>query len=323
MLSDLRREHINAHLSDVKRTIKLPCDGAMAPAEIGVAIVRSSSQGLSEDDALAAAASLIDHWGIGSKACNNGIALVLSVEDRKVAIKTGPGAKSRLTDVYVDQIIDSMKPALRQNDYAGAITMAVDQMHGELRRPSWRPTLRGGCRGRRPCEVIKGSLLVGLVAFCWYNKIGSHLLAIGGASEAAQRRRNGDSTRPSMPPQPPTANTPPCPPPPIPPVPPPSAPPNGGPTNVNINTHSHGHSPHEPRGSYYKGHTSLPQHMHVPHFWSPHVHSPHQHYPHRMHSHNPHGHNPHSHHPHSHSPTSSFGGGSSGGSRGGGGASSW
>ena len=74
-----------------------------------------------------------ERWGVGDRRCNNGVALVLSVDDRKVAIKTGEGAKALLTDAEVQSIIVKMRPHLRGGDYAGAVLAAVGGIVDELR----------------------------------------------------------------------------------------------------------------------------------------------------------------------------------------------
>mmetsp|Transcript_1265 Transcript_1265/g.2638 ORF Transcript_1265/g.2638 Transcript_1265/m.2638 type:complete len:561 (-) Transcript_1265:76-1758(-) len=69
--------------------------------------------------------SLHDQWGVGSKETNDGIVVLVSVEDRAVFISTGDGAKSRITDQLIDGIIHRMKPFLRRSDYGGALINAI------------------------------------------------------------------------------------------------------------------------------------------------------------------------------------------------------
>ena len=93
---------------------------------------RRGRRALSEAAAVSGAASVLERWGVGDRR-NNGVALVLAVDDRKVAIKTGEGAKALLTDAEVQSIIVKMRPFLRGGDYAGAVLAAVGGIVDELR----------------------------------------------------------------------------------------------------------------------------------------------------------------------------------------------
>ena len=68
-------------------------------------------------------------WGIGSKGKNNGLLLLIALDDHKVAIQTGYGAEGAVTDAATHQIIqDDIVPRFRQNDYYGGISAATDDM---------------------------------------------------------------------------------------------------------------------------------------------------------------------------------------------------
>ena len=55
-------------------------------------------------------------WGIGSKK-NNGILVLAAIEDRKIRVEVGYGLEPKITDLISRQIIESMKPYFRQNQY--------------------------------------------------------------------------------------------------------------------------------------------------------------------------------------------------------------
>ena len=116
------------------RSVSMPCGGGSAGVQVAVAAVRSArTAAFSEAAAVSGVASVLERWGVGDRRCNNGVALVLSVDDRKVAIKTGEGAKALLTDAEVQSIIVKMRPHLRGGDYAGAVLAAVGGIVDELR----------------------------------------------------------------------------------------------------------------------------------------------------------------------------------------------
>ncbi|MDQ5969424.1 MAG: uncharacterized protein QG579_581, partial [Patescibacteria group bacterium] len=75
------------------------------------------------------AQQIFTEWGIGKKDKNNGVLLLVAVEDRKTRIHTGYGVEGDLTDIGTSYIQrDVMTPAFRNGDYYGGINGAVDKM---------------------------------------------------------------------------------------------------------------------------------------------------------------------------------------------------
>ncbi|MCS7075101.1 MAG: TPM domain-containing protein [Bacteroidia bacterium] len=66
-------------------------------------------------------------WKIGQKDKNNGVLLGIFVNDRKVRIEVGYGLEGALPDITAKQIIENeIKPALRANNYYGAVDAATN-----------------------------------------------------------------------------------------------------------------------------------------------------------------------------------------------------
>lgn len=77
-------------------------------------------------------------WGIGSKGKNNGILVLVAIDDHKVTIQTGYGAEAAVPDAITSQIIqEDIKPNFKQgNYYAGldaATTSLMKYMKGEYK----------------------------------------------------------------------------------------------------------------------------------------------------------------------------------------------
>lgn len=77
-------------------------------------------------------------WGIGSKGKNNGILVLVAIDDHKVTIQTGYGAEVAVPDAITSQIIqEDIKPNFKQgNYYAGldaATTSLMKYMKGEYK----------------------------------------------------------------------------------------------------------------------------------------------------------------------------------------------
>mmetsp|Transcript_584 Transcript_584/g.1863 ORF Transcript_584/g.1863 Transcript_584/m.1863 type:complete len:236 (-) Transcript_584:509-1216(-) len=68
---------------------------------------------------------LMDAWGVGEAACNNGVLLLLSRDDRRMHVATGRGAAGALPDNVIDEIIAGVRPELKEGNYAGAVTRSV------------------------------------------------------------------------------------------------------------------------------------------------------------------------------------------------------
>lgn len=90
--------------------------------EIGVLVIPS----LNSYDLDDVAHDVFHSWGIGKAGLDNGILILIASNDHKMRIETGNGAEGDVPDAIAGQLIDGMKPYLRRNDYAGAITSAVD-----------------------------------------------------------------------------------------------------------------------------------------------------------------------------------------------------
>ena len=72
------------------------------------------------------AEKLFKEWGIGKEKQDNGVLVLVAVEDRKMRIEVGYGLEGALTDAQSNWIINNeLKPAFQQGDYSGGIAQAV------------------------------------------------------------------------------------------------------------------------------------------------------------------------------------------------------
>ena len=68
------------------------------------------------------AVRVVEGWGLGQKDRNNGVLLLVAVNDRKARIEVGYGLEDRLTDALSRRILeDQLFPAFRKGDYAAGI----------------------------------------------------------------------------------------------------------------------------------------------------------------------------------------------------------
>ncbi len=93
--------------------------------EIAIAIFPSLGGRTIEDVAV----RLFEQWRVGKREKNNGVLIVVAVQDRRVRIEVGYGLEGHLPDATTGQIIrEVIAPHFRQGDYAGGLEAAVDEL---------------------------------------------------------------------------------------------------------------------------------------------------------------------------------------------------
>jgi uncharacterized protein len=113
-------------------------------AELAIVTIPSLGGDTIEDFAV----RLFEEWQIGKKQQDNGVLLLVALEDREMRIEVGYGLEGDLTDAQSFQIIDRiLKPAFRSADYAGGLSAAADAIGeilntGELPQSLDSPPLR-------------------------------------------------------------------------------------------------------------------------------------------------------------------------------------
>ena len=72
---------------------------------------------------------LFREWGIGNKKTNNGILLLIAIQDKKIRIEVGYGLEGAVPDITANSIIDNdIKPAFREGAYYEGIDKATDDI---------------------------------------------------------------------------------------------------------------------------------------------------------------------------------------------------
>ncbi len=95
-----------------------------------VVVIVSDLEGEDIDDF---ATRLFTDWGIGKKDKDNGVLTLISINDRKVVIRTGYGAEGVLPDVIASNIIrHNIAPHFREGDYDGGVVEALGVMNSAL-----------------------------------------------------------------------------------------------------------------------------------------------------------------------------------------------
>lgn len=89
------------------------------------------------------AVNLFRSWGIGNKKTNNGVLILVAVNDRKIRIEVGYGLEGAIPDVTAKSIINNdLGPAFRQGNYYRGFVEATESLSkaaaGEYKEPRAR-----------------------------------------------------------------------------------------------------------------------------------------------------------------------------------------
>lgn len=98
-------------------------------AQAAVVIVPSTDG----EDIFDYAMKVAERWQLGRDKTDNGLLMVVAVNDRKLYILTGYGLEGTIPDAVTKRIInDDISPYFKQGDYAGGITAGFNRMEERL-----------------------------------------------------------------------------------------------------------------------------------------------------------------------------------------------
>src|ERR1700761_9598384 len=97
-----------------------------AKAQLFVVTIKS----LEEEPIDQFANDLFHKWGIGDKATNRGILLLLVTEDHRGRIEVGLGLEGVVTDSISGRIGRGLRPAIQQNDFNTAVLDGTQELAG-------------------------------------------------------------------------------------------------------------------------------------------------------------------------------------------------
>src|SRR5205809_4654587 len=117
-----------AHVLDQTTIAQLDniCQQIDQKAHAQIAVVTINS--LDGSDIESYAVDLVHKWGVGSKATNRGVLILLAVKDHRYRIEVGYGLEPILPDGKVGGFGREIVPLLRQGNYNGALLQLTAQM---------------------------------------------------------------------------------------------------------------------------------------------------------------------------------------------------
>lgn len=125
-VSDFAQVINPAHKAELERY----CSRVEAQTGAQIAIVTIPT--LDGDPIEDVANSLFRRWGVGKKGKDEGVLLMFAVRDRKMRMEVGYGLEPILPDGLAGQLLDSMRPLLRQGEYGPAMLEAGHQLGSRI-----------------------------------------------------------------------------------------------------------------------------------------------------------------------------------------------
>jgi len=97
-------------------------------AQIAIVLVNSLEDEPIED----VTNRLYRQWGVGKKGKDEGLMLLLAIQDHKQRAEVGYGLEPIIPDGYAGDVLRGIRPILRQGNYAGALLAAVQQFGSRI-----------------------------------------------------------------------------------------------------------------------------------------------------------------------------------------------
>lgn len=99
-------------------------------AQIGLLILPTTGQ----EPIFGYASRAFEQWKLGNEKTDNGLLIVVAVNDRKIQILTGYGLEGVLPDIVLKRIIEEqITPQFRQANYAGGLIAGINQIDNILK----------------------------------------------------------------------------------------------------------------------------------------------------------------------------------------------
>jgi len=115
-------------------------------------------------------------WGVGQKGKDEGIMMLVAVEDRRDRLEVGYGLEPILPDGLAGSILRQMRPALRQGDYGDAMLAAAETIGSAIAQAKHVTIAAGPPRRYRPSasESIPWPMILGgIFLVLWLMRAGA------------------------------------------------------------------------------------------------------------------------------------------------------
>ncbi|EKX30966.1 hypothetical protein GUITHDRAFT_166971 [Guillardia theta CCMP2712] len=132
LISRKSADQMDEMIDAARKQVGLKDDETSLVHDLQIAVAIVNKMGPADKDrrelATRYARQVHDNWGLGSAGIGNGVLLFVSKEDRQVYISTGRLARNKLPDSVCNQIVDVMRPVLRQGYFDQALLKGVQEI---------------------------------------------------------------------------------------------------------------------------------------------------------------------------------------------------
>lgn len=120
------------------------------------------------------AVRLAQNWGVGNKKYDNGILLLVALEDRAMTIQTGYGLEGALPDIIAHRIIQNeITPAFRREAYFEGLDNGTDAIIS-FTKGEYQEKRRSRESGDKPPNVLMVLFIILFIIVVMKNKGGGH-----------------------------------------------------------------------------------------------------------------------------------------------------
>lgn len=160
---------------DASQRAALEARLAAFEAEAGTQIVVLMVASTVPEDIAEYAHRVADTWKIGRRDVGDGVLVIVAKDDRRVRIEVAKALEGAIPDLAARQIIDrAIRPAFRQNDYAGGLNAAIAQLEARVRGENL--PLPGVRDGAEPGSQFEDLLMFFVVAVPLVGTVTTRLL---------------------------------------------------------------------------------------------------------------------------------------------------
>ncbi len=123
-----------AALFDAKQKLNLENRIVKFETENTEKLVVVTVKSLLDQDISAYTCTLFNSWGIGDSVRNDGIAILIAPNERKVRIAVGYGLEDILSNAFLGQVIQTkILPEFKKGDFEAGVSNAISAISEELR----------------------------------------------------------------------------------------------------------------------------------------------------------------------------------------------
>lgn len=97
-------------------------------AQISVLIINSLEGEVLEQYSI----KVVENWKLGTKDKDNGLLILMAMQERKIRIEVGQGLEGDITDLKSKRLIDQMGPYMREGNFAQALDVTISEINEVL-----------------------------------------------------------------------------------------------------------------------------------------------------------------------------------------------